>query len=100
MGDAIRASSGSDASPVVHPAEGQASQWKSIDSAPKDGSPVLAIDQNGDHQVLSWRRREPYGKPIGDSKWRIANYKHFGEQTYWHPTHWMPLPAKPSGEPQ
>lgn len=71
--------------------------WRPIESAPKDGTCVLAwiaheADDFCDHSfqrasIISWAKAVagPYGHVAGwDKQW-------IGE-----PTHWMPLPAPPS----
>ena len=68
------------------------SEWQPIDTAPKDGTPILAY------------RADHYGK-FGNccvTYWRTNkngnSYTGFGEfnPTYWPPTHWMPLPKPPA----
>jgi hypothetical protein len=62
--------------------------WQPIATAPRDGTPILAVDANGQIAVVA-------------SKW-LKNRQHF---THWYapiydeavmnPTHWMPLPKPP-----
>lgn len=76
-------------------------EWKTIDSAPKDDTPVLVWgDCSGwrgqfarvcaTYSQGQWRIYGPIlGEPNGDGKTR----QWLGEI---HPTHWMPLPEPPS----
>lgn len=59
--------------------------WRSIDSAPKDGTAVLAHFGGDRHGVIHWTG-------WGGGTWRC----HFtGHNISSEPTHWMPLPAPP-----
>ncbi len=67
--------------------------WRPIDTAPKDGTKILAYcpkhpDGYRVIRVTWWRRPEDGHGFIG---WGEFNMQ------YWPPTHWMPLP-KPPGE--
>lgn len=69
------------------PAGLQASSgWQPIETAPKDGTSVLAWRDSGVH-VMRWKR-------LGDDgfwdEWHVK-MNHLSQ-----PTHWMPLPASPS----
>ena len=61
-------------------------EWQPIETAPKDGTPILIWD--GEIQyVCAWVQRTP-----GDWRW----FEFDGE--FYHsykPTHWMPLPEPP-----
>jgi len=66
------------------------SEWKTMESAPKDGTAILACAANGPHSIIRitwWRRREDRAGYIG---WGEFN------KDYWPPTHWMPLPEAPN----
>jgi hypothetical protein len=66
-------------------------QWEPIETAPKDGSDVLA------GHTLKWGMVAVPGCPMRwqEGKW----HAHFGGDTYKpvepQPTHWMPLPSPP-----
>lgn len=55
------------------------SDWQPIETAPKDGTLVLVIDDFGDYDFAAWHRDHVCG-----------------EQSGIHPfTHWQPLPEPP-----
>lgn len=72
-------------------------EWRPIDTAPKDGTPILAFIPDADPEeriyVLRWDKHY-----AGDGPWLYRWTEAGGEgyQTY-APTHWMPLPAAPEG---
>jgi len=83
------------------------SEWRTIESAPKDGTEVL-VYRDGEYAVAVWRN--PYFDTIEQAEWISLSAKgadgtrscvrmearfpyekvHFGT-----PTHWMPLPEPP-----
>lgn len=69
--------------------------WKTIDSAPKDGTRVLlgrfTGNKKAEHEGLC--KVDWYRQPSSS-----AGYVGFGyfNMTHWPATHWMPLPAAPS----
>lgn len=81
------------------------SEWKTIDSAPKDGT-----------RIDGWAVNTVTGKPVGrftDMRWEYGEWTH-GSRTFTFPieipvaadtgvpvvklTHWMPLPSPPKGD--
>jgi len=63
----------------------QQAQWLPIETAPRDGRPVLCGWSNGEEPcVCYWREIVS-----GWSAWH--GYPEFDDQ----PTHWMPLPPEP-----
>lgn len=54
--------------------------WQPIETAPKDGTFVLAVTESGYRVIVQW---------CADKFWR-SNVPHA-----WEPTHWMPLPEPP-----
>ena len=61
------------------------SEWQPIETAPKDGTSILAIDEDGFYFVVEYAGvLEPYGHQWTDGG------------TLLEPTHWMPLPAPPA----
>ena len=77
-------------------------KWDLIDSAPKDGTPILAIGVYGDGKVCyevgvvafergGWFYQADGATVIEREDWGITDYS---EMTVI--THWMPLPEPPS----
>ncbi len=62
------------------------SEWKPIDSAPKDGTWILACEPGGEWARVSWGRTTS-----GSLTWCSARY-HFRDGLF---THWQPLPTPP-----
>jgi hypothetical protein len=61
-------------------------RWRTIDSAPRDGTKILSYDTEGNIEVIRWSTR--------DEKWFCP---HHNDKGFWHGvTHWMPLLAPPS----
>lgn len=64
--------------------------WRSMDSAPKDGTRILAYSPKCPHackiKVTWWRSLEDQAGYVG---WGEFNTQ------YWPATHWQPLPAEP-----
>lgn len=60
-------------------------QWEPIDSAPKDGTPVLLDHQDWHSRVLRG------GWDAHEKAWRTHGFGCPATQ----PSHWMPLPAAP-----
>ena len=73
------------------------SEWKTMDSAPKDGTDVLLHGPS-----VSWKRPPVvagwFGEPETDQPgW--YSYDEPEELLRFSPTHWMPLPAPPITSP-
>lgn len=76
-------------------------EWQTIDTAPKDGTKILAWNSEyGARETKS----ETYGEgSIGFSEGRTDRWWQWLEpknnwSLKWSPTHWMPLPAPPNQE--
>lgn len=80
------------------------SEWQPIESAPKDGTRILAYDPEGldspVYAVVRWYTYEgEVFEEAGDGLYRKVIY----ETSWWdgasytpfHATHWMPLPSPP-----
>jgi hypothetical protein len=72
------------------------SKWKPIESAPKDGTEILAFERlpTGDYyRVMYWEDRgEHIDTLTTESGWSKADSGYIGE---FHPTHWQSLPKPP-----
>lgn len=77
----------------------EVSEWQSIETAPKDGTPVdLWCRRNWNPPVTHERRVDCYWCNT-HGRWRTQDKLHFVEETfvqYLTPTHWMRPPAPPS----
>ena len=61
--------------------------WQPIETAPKDGTRILAYCAGGDWQdVIYW-----------EASWQGAPFW-CSDRTKTDPTHWMPLPEPPKGD--
>src|SRR5262245_44394030 len=70
------------------------SDWRPIDSAPKDGTEILvAYDPSvGWNNIVAWRYK---ANGTGAECWRDS----YTLKRIWNtPTHWQPLPPPPGGE--
>lgn len=63
-----------------------ASEWQPIETAPKDGTQILALTKGGDIYAVSY-------DDIFSAPWRLINEFGFNEHVM---THWMPLPQPPA----
>ncbi|ENU4129515.1 TPA: DUF551 domain-containing protein [Pseudomonas aeruginosa] len=83
---------------------GKMSEWKTIDSAPKDGTKFLGYCP--DYGVRETHMRKYTEGSIGYATWQRgdgplnAGWDWFdtihSSILNWRPTHWMPLPAPPA----
>lgn len=66
--------------------------WQPIETAPRDGGPILGWSNEGVMYVCwscGWTAR--------DGRWRFFDSGK-GETYSFYPTHWMPIPASPEEE--
>lgn len=71
------------------------SDWRPIESAPRDGTAILGIDMNDSKKpqtTVQWEPRWTGGR------WYLVVEGENAESGAWTPTHWQPLP-KPPGSP-
>ena len=68
--------------------------WKPIDTAPKDGTPILVIAVE-DHLKTS---NIPAVARFVRDKWRTID-EGGDHYSYWPLTHWMELPTAPNQKP-
>lgn len=69
------------------------SEWMPIESAPRDGTRIAIRFASGHEEEASWRTT--YG-----GEWHVKAYVHLPWHNQAGITHWMPLPAPPTGAPQ
>jgi len=73
--------------------------WQPIETAPKDGTPILILDMNGESiEITEWctHKWTDYEHVEGELYRKVET-----ESTYWNgnghrATHWMPLPPPPA----
>lgn len=80
-------------------------QWQPIETAPKDGTPVLlgggSTDEEG-HLVGSITRRPVVAVWCEDREgghWAYAHWDSAWRSAYENPSRWMPLPSDPEPRP-
>jgi hypothetical protein len=69
---------------VAVPVELASGKWQPIESAPRDGTPVLGYSTEGVMYACWYFERS----------WLFFR-NHRGDRWAFHPTHWMPLPEPP-----
>lgn len=67
--------------------------WQPIETAPKDGTPVLGWDGDCMTTVQWWW--PSIGTPA-DGYWDLVCAGMYASDGEWAPTHWMPLPPPPA----
>lgn len=72
--------------------------WQPIETAPKDGTHVLLFWRGG-HQISHWRHTQHFqnGRISYDNAGWADPYGSLGRESS-GPSHWMPLPDKPTQE--
>lgn len=72
----------------------EARRWRPIESAPKDGTPILVENDRGVHCVR-WEAEEAHGDASFDG-WYVDDGKsNLRVLRGTEPTHWTPIPAPP-----
>ena len=86
-------------------------KWQPIETAPKDGTRVLAC-KLGFNVCIAWWEKLPddvLAHIKTREKWRNIDVEEFVSEDLWvddwtstwyEPTHWMPLPEPPLEEPK
>jgi hypothetical protein len=74
-----------EASAAAAAAWNQRSAWQPIETAPRDGSQILAWD--GDELLIAWW--------CDGGRWISDNLQQYHPGEYENPTHWQPLPSPP-----
>ena len=68
-------------------------EWQTIDTAPRDGTPILGwVD--GEYSTVAWWSSPKIDSPGG--WWSLCIPGSYAEDGEWNPTHWMSLPDAPS----
>lgn len=68
--------------------------WRTMETAPKDGTPVLGYDG---WTMNTIRYVQPYHR-VGRGWWALVDGGPYADDVDWFPTHWMPLPPPPKPE--
>jgi Protein of unknown function (DUF551) len=66
--------------------------WQKIETAPKDGTRVLAT------WAQTWTQSGPHVEACEVGEAGLWFYSYDGDEPGTPPTHWMPLPPPPSAE--
>jgi hypothetical protein len=71
------------------------SEWQPIETAPKDGTQIFAINNRGNRAALRWM------VGLNGKEGWIVMFSDANPHPFWNgacgsvPTHWMPLPELP-----
>lgn len=80
----------------------QGEQWRPIETAPKDGTPFVAVGSKYEEAQAHITRRVGYQEgSIGHAQGNTDTWWEYTERNFcfkWKPTHWMPLPDAPTTE--
>jgi hypothetical protein len=74
------------------------SEWQPIDTAPKDGTPILAYGPEycGNKNITAVLEWYAFTPRIGGGMWNAVGASGYEcECDLQEPTHWMPLPEPP-----
>ena len=67
-------------------------EWQPIDTAPRDGTPILGFDPvRGNITTVSWLQ----SNGADDGYWNLCVCGAFADDGEWNPMYWMPLPEPP-----
>lgn len=67
-------------------------EWQPIESAPKDGTAILVVGEDGQYDIVQW---DVYSDE-SIQMWEIVRpYEGLKTIPDSPPTHWMPLPEPP-----
>ena len=80
-------------------------EWQAIETAPKDGTKVLIVNDEGAMDVAGyveqWNERTEFVRKAKDGDvYRTVREEigYWDTDTAYCPTHWMPLPEAPNAE--
>lgn len=86
----------------THPAPAIPAGWQPIETAPKDGTKVLIVNDEGvmavAHYIEQWDERYEFVRKAKDGDvYRTVREEcgYWNTDTAYCPTHWMPLPQPP-----
>ena len=73
------------------------SEWKNIDSAPKDGTRVITLNIPNEAKTLPSLIKISYFRKLDKSNFMYPGFWVFegAEGPSYEPTHWKPLPKQP-----
>lgn len=69
--------------------------WQPIETAPRDGTPVLVANAKGAMTTARWEK-EDCGTFVYEAWYLLFGGLNAEETEIEWPTHWMPLPAPPT----
>lgn len=75
-------------------------KWQTIESAPKDGTWILGVNNRKNQAIIIWSERAHWPGPRIGPGW-IHPFSDGSASMFWNggcgsiPTHWMPLPEPP-----
>lgn len=82
-------------------------EWKSIETAPRDGTPILVKGITENHVHVCWWKTKRFRDEFGDHDevypWAFVESDGFvngAQDGPYGPTHWMPLPFPPTDTQQ
>ena len=73
--------------------EGMLKYWQPIETAPRDGTPILGY-AGGEYAVVEYAVVE-WVQPDNSGYWTLCVCGKYAEDGEWWPTHWMPVPDPP-----
>lgn len=75
-------------------------EWKSISSAPKDGSVIIVgwPDLAPDFHIVRWGKIAAPSSHAGEDGWLLGDRWSGNETVVVEPSYWLPFPAAPSAE--
>lgn len=70
-------------------------RWQPIETAPKDGTRILLVDERGGVFIGHWSDEATFGRFETKPGWQIFDCEDDFYSWRRVPTHWRPLPAPP-----
>jgi hypothetical protein len=82
-------------------------QWVSIESAPKDGTRILVVNEDGEidvaEYVAAWQEHQEFVRKAKDGdvfRTVVEDTGYWNTERAYCPTHWQPLPIPPLARKQ